>query len=202
MSAGDGHAPVLAEKARLRAEMLARRDALAPEWRERADSTITDRLVARVRDRGARHVLAYSSFRSEWPSREFNRQVLASGCTLYLPRVDRSTRRLAIHRVDDLDRLRPGIWQIPEPDPETCPVVTGLDVLELVLVPGLAFDTQGGRLGYGGGFYDKLLGDAAHAHRLVAAYGFQVLPAVPMEVHDQRVHEIVTESGVWSLSPA
>ncbi len=202
MSAGVGNPPDPAGKPRLREDILARRDGLAPEWRAEADRVITDRLLACVRERGANHLMAYSSFRSEWPSREFNAQVLVAGCTLYLPRVDRRTKRLAIHRVDDLDRLQPGIWQIPEPDPETCPVLTDLSVLDLILVPGVAFDGQGGRLGYGGGFYDKLLADATRAFRLAGAYGFQVVPAVPMEAHDQRVDRIVTEAGVWSVSRA
>lgn len=200
MSAGTGNPPDPADKPRLREAILAQRDALAPDWRADADRAITDRLLACVRERGATHVMAYSSFRSEWPSRAFNARVLAAGCTLYLPRVDRQTKRLAIHRVDDLDRLRPGVWQIPEPDPATCPVVTDLGVLDLILVPGVAFDRQGGRLGYGGGFYDKLLVDATRAYRLVGAYGFQVVPAVPMEAHDQRVDYLVTEAGVWSVS--
>lgn len=200
MSAGVGDPPDPADKPRLREDILARRDALASEWRAEADRVITDRLLDCVRERGANHLMAYSSFRSEWPSREFNAQVLAAGCTLYLPRVDRQTKRLAIHRVDDLDRLRPGIWQIPEPDPATCAVVTDLNVLDLILVPGIAFDARGGRLGYGGGFYDKLLVDATRAFRLVGAYGFQVVAAVPMEAHDQRVDRIVTEAGVWSVS--
>lgn len=202
MSAGVGDPPDPADKPRLREDILARRDALASDWRAEADRVITDRLLACARERGANHLMAYSSFRSEWPSREFNAQVLAAGCTLYLPRVDRQAKRLAIHRVDDLDRLRPGIWQIPEPDPATCPVVTDLSVLDLILVPGVAFDARGGRLGYGGGFYDKLLVDATRAFRLVGAYGFQVVAAVPMEAHDQRVDRIVTEAGVWSVSRA
>lgn len=196
MSSGGGST----EKSRLRAAILARRDALAPEWRARADGVITDRLTAIADARDARHVLSYSSFGSEWRTRPFNDWVLRVGHALYLPRIDRQSRRLVIHRVDDLDGLRPGVWQIPEPDPSICPVVSDPGVIDLALIPGLAFDASGGRLGYGGGFYDRLLVQVPQAFRIAAAYDFQIVPAVPMESHDQRVSCIVTESQVSSVS--
>ena len=64
-----------------------------------------------------------------------------------------------------------------------------------MLVPGLAFDGSGGRLGYGGGFYDRFL-DACPAPRVALAFALQVVQAVPREAHDLLVDRIVTEQGV------
>lgn len=183
----------------LRSGVLGRRDALDADWREQAGIAISARLAESVGARGARCVLSYSSFRSEWSSLHFNRHILESGRELYLPRVDRAIRRLAIHRVTDLAHLRPGTWQIPEPDPDLCPTLAALDRIDFVVVPGAAFDRSGGRLGYGGGFYDRLLVDLPNAFRAAATFSLQLVAEVPVEPHDQRVDQILTEDEAWSV---
>jgi len=96
--------------------------------------------------------------------------------------------------VGDLDRdLAPGVWEIREPVPDRCAAAVERDI-EFALVPGLAFDERGGRLGYGGGFYDRLLA-GLQAVRVTAAFSVQVVEAVPMSEHDQYVDLIVTEDG-------
>ena len=70
------------------------------------------------------------------------------------------------------------------------------DRLDLVLVPGLAFDAAGGRLGRGGGFYDRFLPGASRAVRIGVCWSGQIVDAVPAEPHDVRVHMLVTEDGV------
>jgi 5-formyltetrahydrofolate cyclo-ligase len=67
--------------------------------------------------------------------------------------------------------------------------------IDFALVPGLGFDRRGGRLGYGGGFYDRLLA-GLRAFRVAAAFSVQMIDAVPMAPHDQYVDLVVTESGL------
>lgn len=188
-------------KRNLRSAVLGQRDALPADWRAQAGDSVSRKLLDIVEARAARVVLSYSSFRSEWSSLTFNRRILESGRELHLPRVDRAIRRLAIHRVTDLAHLRPGTWQIPEPDPDLCPTLAALDRIDFVVVPGAAFDRSGARLGYGGGFYDRLLVDLTGAFRAAAAFSLQLVPEVPVEQHDQRVDQIVTEDAVWSVQP-
>ena len=95
--------------------------------------------------------------------------------------------------------LRPGPWRIPEPDPARCDLAAPADI-DFILVPGVAFDPDGGRLGYGAGYYDRLLAAwPAPLPALVAlAFEIQIVPAVPVLAGDHRVDLIVTESQTYS----
>lgn len=185
---------IVSAKAALRARVLAARDALPAQFRAQASATITGRLVRLEGFPTARSVLAYSSFGSEFDTGAFNAHVIGSGRQLVLPRVDRTARRLRLYVVDDLERdLLAGTWGIREPDPETCREVT-IDEVDFALVPGVAFDAHGHRLGYGGGFYDRLLAPApAELPRVVAAFSAQVVDVVPTEAHDCAMTTLVTE---------
>ena len=190
-------------KADLRRRILAQRDALDPETHARLSAAIFDRIGAMPVVRAAHGVLAYVSFGSEPLTLPFLRAVLESGRTLALPRIDRATRQLALYRVDDLDeQLEPGPWGILEPMPLRCrPAEAG--ELDLVLMPGVAFDPRGGRVGYGAGYYDRLLaGWPAPRPGLVAgAFDLQVVPEVPVLPDDHRVDHVVTESRQYPESP-
>jgi 5,10-methenyltetrahydrofolate synthetase len=189
-----------AAKASLRREILARRDALDAAVRARLSSVAIDRTLALVAFRQARVVLGYASFGSELDTRPFLQAVLGSGRVLALPRIDRAARRLALHEVRDLEvELRPGMWGIPEPAPARCRTVAPPEI-DFVLVPGVVFDPEGGRVGYGAGYYDRLL--AAWPEPLpplvAGAFELQVVPAVPVLDTDHRVDLVVTESRTYS----
>jgi 5,10-methenyltetrahydrofolate synthetase len=186
-------------KAALRRETLARRDALDPGVRARLASIALSRVTALSAYRRARAVLAYASFGSELDTRPFLRDVLASGRLLALPRVDRAARRLALHQVRDPDaELQPGTWGIPEPDSARCRNVAPGEI-DFILVPGLVFDREGGRIGYGAGYYDRLLTawPAPVPPLVAAAFEVQLVPAAPMLAGDRRVDLVVTESGTY-----
>jgi len=145
-------------------------------------------------------VLGYASFGSELDTLPFLEAVLADGRTLALPRIDRAARRLALHHVRNLEAdLRPGVWGIPEPDPARCRAATPGEI-DFVLVPGLVFDPEGGRIGYGAGYYDRLFRDWPEPLPLLvaAAFDLQVVPAVPVLLTDHRVDVVVTESRIYS----
>jgi 5-formyltetrahydrofolate cyclo-ligase len=193
-----GGAELAARKAALRAAVLARRDGLDATARQAWSATILAGVRALEACRRARVVLSYSSFGSEPATDAFNRAVLAHGQTLVLPRVDRGARALALHRVDDpAGQLRPGTWGIREPDPARAPAVAPAQV-DFVLVPGVAFDPRGGRLGYGGGYYDRLLAAVPADTPLVAgAFEAQVVDEVPMAEGDRRVDRVITEARTY-----
>jgi len=107
------------------------------------------------------------------------------------------------HLLDD-DELAQGTMKIPEPRQE----LRGLPerridprALDLIVVPGLAFDRHGGRVGYGGGFYDRLLRSTSGATSVVAlAFECQIFDTVPMQPHDVYVPKIITESSIYVQS--
>lgn len=181
-------------KAELRRRILARRDALAADERDRLSAVIFAKVAALDGFRRAATLLAYHSFGSEPVTPPFLRLVLGLGKALVLPRVNREARVLELYRVTDVDAdFRPGIWGIREPDPVACPRVRPEEV-DFVLVPGVAFDVRGGRIGYGGGYYDRLIAECAHGPAFVAAaFEVQIVPAVPVNPDDRRVDQVVTE---------
>jgi len=179
-------------KKALRVSVIARRDALDAETRNRDSRIITAKLLALPQYHAAGLVCAYASFGSAFDSAAFCSDVVASGKRLLLPRIDRTARMLELREVSNLDSdLVAGVWGIREPA-ERCPIVPPTAV-EFLLVPGVAFTAAAERLGYGGGFYDRLLaGLNAKTPRVAAAFNLQVVDSIPTGPNDQRVHLIVT----------
>jgi 5-formyltetrahydrofolate cyclo-ligase len=179
-------------KRALREEVLARREAIDATAREAMSKTILDRIAALDAFDAATTVLAYAGFGAELQTDGFMHTVLGRGKTLILPRVEGGA--LGLYAVQDLQReLVPGTWGIRQPDPQTCERVEPSRV-DFVLAPGVAFDARGGRLGYGGGFYDRLLSGLHPRPALVAgAFEIQVVERVPVDETDVRVDEVVTE---------
>ncbi len=122
------------------------------------------------------------------------------GKKVLVPVVDKESEQLVLSDLRDFDlELEPGTFGILEPKPSYRRIVPLAEV-DLVLVPGLAFDVKGHRLGRGKGYYDKLLREISLNRRDVKfvglAHSFQVLGEIPHERHDISVHKIVTEGGV------
>jgi len=183
-------------KEALRRRVLAERGAIGPAQRAAACAAITAHLIEDRWYRGARTVCGYCSFGSEFDTAAVLADALRTGKHLVLPRIDRTARRLAFHLVAGLDgRLVPGTWGILEPDPVQCPLVDLHDI-EFMLVPGVAFTRGCERLGYGGGFYDRVLAQIDPECRSVsAAFSLQIVNSLPMGPDDRRVDAVITESG-------
>ena len=180
-------------KAALRQVILARRDAADVASRSRDSQTITQKLCALPAYRAANLVAAYASFGSELDTSEFLARILTDGKQLVLPRINRAQRALELRHVVDLGAdLVAGVWGIREPA-ERCPLLS-LTKVEFMLVPGVAFAASGARLGYGGGFYDRLLASLyRNMARIAAAFQLQMVDQLPEGPHDQRVDRVVTQ---------
>jgi 5-formyltetrahydrofolate cyclo-ligase len=184
---------LLDAKRSMRERVLAARDALAPDARERASRAIAHRIDALASFRSAATVLLTFPFRSEWDTRPLIRAALARGQTVALPRVDPAARMLELREVQGLDAMAPGYLGIPEPQEGCAPVAPHM--IDWVLVPGVAFDARGRRLGYGGGFYDRLQPLLTRAPlRVAGAYELQIVDVVPAAPHDRGVDLIVTDT--------
>jgi 5-formyltetrahydrofolate cyclo-ligase len=208
-----------AMKQAIRQRIIADREQLAAGLRAQLSHEISRRIVQLPQYQAARVVLGYMNFGAEFASAAWAQQVLADGKQLLLPKVNRATNELDVYHVTDLQQqVAPGLWNIPEPLPEYCPRVDALDTVDFILLPGVAFGRDGARLGYGGGFYDKLLmkllairlGEQtilakslimAHRPTLVAAaYAMQVVAGIPQEATDRKVEWLVTEQEIIDCS--
>lgn len=181
-------------KRALREQVLAARDALPERLRALAAEAIADRIVALPSFAAAAAVLLTLPIKSEWNTLPLVRAALDAGKTVVLPRVDASARMLELRVIrDPVADVAPGYRGIPEPGLD-CPVVTP-DTIDWVLVPGVAFDLAGRRLGYGGGFYDRLLPLLAPGvARVAGAFDLQIVAQVPAAPHDLAVQAMVTET--------
>ena len=184
-------------KAELRVRVLAARDAMTPDARADASARLHARVQALPEWQSAACVLLYLGIRSEYDPRPLAQHLLDRGAQLVLPRIVRSSSTLEIRAVRNLQEdLQPGVWGLQEPDPARCAEVAP-EALDLVLVPGVAYDMSGGRMGYGAGYYDRLLADPAlRAARVAALFREQLVSAVPREAHDLPVDVLVLPDGM------
>jgi len=182
-------------KSSIRKNILALREQLPPDRRAAYSEAITGRLQQMPEYRQADTVLGYMNFGAEYASELWIQQVLADGKKLALPRVNRHTNQLDLYWVADREnQLAPGLWGIREPVVERCERTTSLNEVEFALLPGVAFSRSGARLGYGGGYYDKLLALMTHKPALVAAaFALQIVEHIPQVATDVKVEWIITE---------
>lgn len=173
----------------LRASTLAARRTLDPDERAAATERIAAKVAARPDVLMAERVLLYAATSTEVDLSSIDAGLRKRGVEVCYPRVDGD--RLEIVTVDDLDDLVPGYRGILEPTGPTAD--EGVDV---VIVPGVAFDLRGGRLGHGGGHYDRLLELERSAVRIGVAFSCQLVLRVPMDNHDQPIDLLVTDRGV------
>ena len=186
----------LKRKGEIRAVMKARRKALTPEARRAASEIICAKLAVDT-DIGLRidpfdgwsPVAVYLASSQEIDLSPFIRKMLATGVKVVAPRWNGETYELAVLKGLDDAHLRKGPMGILEP--AEAEIVSPEDV-EVWLVPGLAFTRNGKRLGYGGGWYDRLLADAPKtAWKIGIAHAFQVVDDLPSEPHDIMLSKVV-----------
>lgn len=115
------------------------------------------------------------------------------GKRVAVPRADFIEKTMTFYEIKNFAELEEGDYGLREPVPDVCPVVS-FDELDLIIVPGLAFDKDGGRLGFGGGFYDRFL-PKVRVKTIALAFSCQLVPLVPTEEHDQKVDDIISPTG-------
>lgn len=186
-----------AKKAVLREQLIRRREALSLDYVEQANAEIARRLKQLEPYRQARIVHCYVSWRNEVDTRRLIADMLASGKRVVVPVVDLPRRRLRHSEITSLDDLEPGTFGILEPRPDRFRPVPP-EELDLVLVPGVAFDRQGYRIGFGGGYYDDFLRHLS-CPKIGLAYQFQLVDDLPRRPGDERVDVIITEEGLYYL---
>lgn len=184
----------------LRKKLLYKRDQLSQIQRIEKSNRIQNNIFENEFIRKAKTVLCYVDFRSEVKTRMFIKKCIQDSKILTVPYTLIDKSNLLAVQIRNLENdLQSGYCSILEPIPDLI-VNSYIDphVIDVVIVPGSVFDSTGGRLGYGGGFYDRFLYQSCpKAVRIALAYELQMTEKVPMEEHDQFMDMIVTENKIY-----
>ena len=185
----------------LRKQLLARRDALPPSLQHEKSLRISRTLLDLPLVKESATLLVYVAFRSEVQTLPIIATLLGTGKNTAVPlTLVREKRLRGIIIKDPKKDLCPGYCGIPEPKASLVRDNT-IDpaIIDLVIVPGSVFDRQGGRLGYGGGYYDRFLAlEAPQATRIALAYQLQMVDKINLEPHDQTMDMILTENKIYN----
>jgi len=171
----------------------------AQENKDEQSRTICERFMALPAYAVAKTVMFYIDVRSEVRTRHSLPAALASGKTIVVPWCN-DKGELELYRLKDMSELAVGMYKILEPKAELRALPEkqcAVEDLDIVMVPGVAFDRRGARMGHGKGYYDKLLEHARRDTPLVAlAFECQFFPEIPTAEHDIFMDKIITEAGV------
>jgi len=189
------------ERQMLRNKILGARDLLSASERQEKSSFAIQNFWSLPEMKHWSTLFIYVNFRSELETLELIYQCLSQGKRVAVPLVDASTVRMIPLLIKDPEKdLVPGYYGIPEPDPQKSLRVAPREI-DAAVIPGSVFDIQGGRLGYGGGYYDRfLVNDAPQAKRIGLAFEMQVVEKVPVEPHDQPLDILITEKRIVNLT--
>ena len=174
------------DKKQLRSEIRARKRAMTEEEIQEKSRLLTEKFLATDAYRNARTIYGYLPYNQEVRTVPLLEQALRDGKRVAVPKVYGEEMKFIL--MEDLSRVEKGYAGIPEPIADG-PVAE--DETALVLMPGLAFDPRGHRIGYGGGFYDKFLASEPGHPTVALCYDFQMYPHLETEEFDKSVDAVI-----------
>ena len=185
------------DKKALRKEILTKRSILDAVEKEEKDRKILDRFYDSNYYREAKNIFIYISYDSEINTKGIIKKALMDNKKIYVPRTEFKTRLMDAVEITSLNNLIESEYGILEPSVEE-PHIDPNEI-DLIVVPGVAFDRNGGRMGYGAGFYDRYFKKISKDNvkkviKLALAYDFQILEKIPMNEQDVPVNYIITET--------
>lgn len=139
-------------------------------------------------------VMVYVSKPPEVRTHEFIRGLLAAGRRVIVPIIEREDRSLRLSYLDDLSSLVPSTFNVPEPIGSEVPAPA--DEVGLTIIPVIAFDGRGNRLGYGAGYYDRFLASRPGMVKVGLAFSCQEAASIPADDYDIKLDCVVTERGI------
>jgi 5-formyltetrahydrofolate cyclo-ligase len=186
-------------KKELRKKIIDLRDQLSPEEIIEKSSLIADSLYSLPAYLKANTVMFFIAFGSEVDTKAMLEETISRGKLALAPKALPKTRELIPSQIIDWEQdLAPGSYNIPEPREDKLRPLEP-DKIDLLIVPGVAFDQKGNRLGYGGGYYDRFFPLLKPGTPLVAlVFDLQLQPDIPVDEWDRRVDCIITEKRVIS----
>ncbi|WP_248928745.1 5-formyltetrahydrofolate cyclo-ligase [Paenibacillus hamazuiensis] len=193
-------------KIELRKQMAKLRASLSDSERKTKTAAINEKLLREVMERLASAqtdkrpptLFTYMPHKTEADVTPVMEECWSRGYRVVIPKSFPEHRQMRLHEIRSYEDIASGAYGIREPM-ESLPTLHEIDEVDVILVPGLAFDLKFGRLGYGGGYYDRFIQRYVRANRpkpylIAGAFDLQIIPEVPLGLFDFRVHHLVTET--------
>ena len=180
-------------KAAMRYHLKTLRAELGANERARQSQAVCEILGDWLLNRAETRIAVYLATPVELNLDALITQLLRANQIVCAPRIDAATATMRFARLNDLNAISRGQFGVREP------VSAEIVAPEIALVPGLAFDKSGGRLGMGGGYYDRVLPDIAL--KVGICFGGQIVDEVPVESHDIKMNWLASEAGVGKCEP-
>jgi len=190
-------------KQEIRSRLLAARNSLSADEKSMHDKKLKEKLFATRQYQKCCNLFCYISFKSEIDTHEIIMQSLADGKRVFVPRVE--GRDMEFYQIEGLDGLVASKFGVPEPGPDNNRIFSAEDTADdeqlnanLMILPGLAFDPAGNRIGYGAGYYDRYLQSHKNIgfYRIALAYDFQLIDRIEADEQDVAVDMIITPTKI------
>lgn len=187
-------------KAEIRKRILEIRKGLTDEEAVSKSESIVQKVIKTPEYKEADNILLYADYCREVMTRGIFEDALLHRKRIYFPRVDKLTNTMEFYQVISVRQLERGYMDILEPREEVRSRYRFQSKEDtLVILPGVAFDTAGYRIGYGKGFYDRFLADKRQLSTMALAYACQIVDEIPRDAHDIKMDKIVTEEIIYSF---
>ncbi len=188
---------IAALKKTVRKQILSLRDSLSENERKRGDVLVTEKILGHQWYYGAEYLLLFASYGSEIDTFLILEDSLIKGKKVYFPKI--VGKEMHFYRINSPQDLKEGFKGILEPSGNTeCfipefrdPKLSDIENKTLMIMPGVAFDRNRRRIGYGGGFYDRYLSDKPWIHTIAIGYKCQMLEEIPTDETDIRPGQII-----------
>ena len=184
------------EKKIVRKEISIIRNSLGKKEKEKLDNQIINNLMNTEDFKKAKSIFIYVSFGSEIDTKKIINYSLEKNKKVYVPKTDKIKKTMEAIEINNLNDLITDKWGILEPKEANYKNIG--NQFDLIIVPGLAFDLEGNRIGYGGGYYDKYISNLKYnCIKIALTYQFQVIKGIKSEKYDIKIQKIITENGVF-----
>jgi len=173
---------------------------ITEEERRMLSAAAANTLLAMPEVVACKRWMVFVSMAGEIDTRPLIDALLKAENLVAVPRIEPASGLMGAYRIGSLEELKKNRWGIPEPDPDPEDLIEP-SASDVIVVPGLAFDAAGGRLGRAGGYYDRYLRAAGGGPlRVGFFYAVQEMPAIPQEAWDERLDAVATDSGIIRCS--
>lgn len=183
------------EKKILRNKILSIRDSLNRNEKEIMDNEIFNKLKNTELYKNARNIFIYISFSNEINTINIIKKALEDKKDVFIPKIYKTNKSMKAIKLNSFDDLKKNSMGILEPIDDSKYIEK--ENIDLIVVPGVVFDKDCNRIGYGGGYYDRYLKDIAYKNnKVVLAYDLQVIDKIESEEHDIKVDYIITNTKI------